>query len=150
MDVAAGYFRRLEYATKQEFPFSIFPKLVSVAQEFVQKLPQAEATESIIEVETIPLSEDNIGMGHSLDLQTIPGSGLSVSPEVSFQEQAGFVDPLYGINGNISFDQQPLSGEEADYRAEGMKCTDNEVLDFFGNLLDGTCSSLYGTDFGWQ
>ncbi|KAK5055327.1 hypothetical protein LTR84_013077 [Exophiala bonariae] len=150
LDVAAGYFRRLEYATKQEFPFSIFPKLVSVAQEFVQKLPLAAATASAMEVETLPISEDEVGMGAGVELQTISGSGISVSPEVSFQAQNVFGEALYGMNGNIQLDQQSLSAEQVGYRGDGTSFTDNEVVDFFGNLLDGTCSSLYGTEFGWQ
>lgn len=150
LDVAAGYFRRLEYATKQEFPFSIFPKLVSVAQEFVQKLPQTEATESVMEIETIPISEDDVGVGVGAELQTVSGSGISVSPEVAFQEQNGFAEPLYGISAAIPFEQQPRSAEQTVYRTDGTNFTDNEVVDFFGNLLDGTCSSLYGTEFGWQ
>lgn len=152
LDVAAGYFRRLEYTMKQEFPFSIFPKLAAVAQEFVLKLPpRVGVTSSAAEVETLSLPDGPHVPEAGLDMQSTSDLGISNAHAVPIQDQSDFGDPLYGINANTAFDQLPLAVEGTGYHADGAQFNpDIEGVGFFGNLLDQTYNSLYGVDVSWQ
>jgi hypothetical protein len=152
LDVAAGYFRRLEYTMKQEFPFSIFPKLAAVAQEFVLKLPQqVGVTSSAAEVENLSLPDGPPVPGAGLDLQSTSELDISNAHVVPIQDPSDFGDPLYGINANTAFDQLPLAVEGTGYQADGVQFNpENEEMGFFGNLLDQTYNSLYGVDINWQ
>ncbi|KEF58315.1 uncharacterized protein A1O9_06241 [Exophiala aquamarina CBS 119918] len=151
LDVAAGYFRRLEYTMKQEFPFSIFPKLAAVAQEFVLKLPRRSGpTSSATEVETLSLPDGHPVPEAGLELQSTSELGISNPHVLPIQDQSDFGDPLYAMNANAAFDQLPLAIDGAAYHVDGTQFSPEDGMGFFGNLLDQTYNSLYGVDVSWQ
>jgi len=150
LDVAAGYFRRLEYVTKQEFPFSIFPKLALIVQEYVQTLPPADDTPvAFVQAEMSSLVGDNPVAEVGLDMNTSSSLGLSGSTVVPFQHQGILGDHMYGKNGVTHFETLPFAVERTALGVDGAQgLQENEVMDFFGNLLE-TSSSLNGIDFSW-
>lgn len=171
LGVAAGYFRRLEYIMKQEFPFSIFPKLAAVAQEFVLRTPASPQHQrpqqpgegnfdpnlaarrpqsSVPPDENQSLHQDALS-----DAQTIvvSGPGLSDGGQVaSLPEQTTQVYPQTGFTDiDVPLSQMPLGVDDSLYRLEGSQLGQgSEVIDLFGNLLDETYDSLYGPQLDWQ
>jgi hypothetical protein len=153
LDIAAGYFRRLEYVTKQDFPFSVFPKLASIVQEYVQTLPPLTQTALLVQAQISPSPDDNSIPEVGLDLHTSSSLGLSGSTVEPFQEQGdmGLGHPMYGMSGGSNSETLPFAVEGTTLGADVTRgVQENEVMDFFGYLLDGTSSSLYGNDFSWQ
>jgi len=152
LDVAAGYFRRLEYVTKQDFPFSVFPKLASIVQEYVQTLPPTEdTTGSLVQarVQISPSPDDDPVPEVGLDLHNSSGVGLSGNTAEPFHEQGDL--PMYGMSGSTHSETLPFTEEVTTLGADITQgVQENEVMDFFSYLLDGTSSSLYGNDFSWQ
>lgn len=154
LDVAAGYFRRLEYVTKQDFPFSVFPKLASIAQEYVQTLPPIEDTnvsllQARAQISSSPDDDAIPEIGVGLDLHSSSGLGLSGSTIEPFNEQGEL--PTYGMNGSTHSETLPFTVEGTTLGGDvAQGAQENEVMDFFGYLLDETSSSLYGNNFSWQ
>lgn len=154
LEIAAGYFRRLEYVTRQDFPFSVFPKLASIVQEYVRTLPSIEdTTASLVQTRTqTSTSPDNelvpeVAVG--LDLHSSSGLGLAGSTFEPYQEPGDL--PMYGMSASTHSDTMPFSVEGPSLGADVSQVVqENEVMDFFGYLLDGTSSSMYANDFGWQ
>lgn len=149
LDVAAGYFRRLEYVTKQEIPYSILPTLASIAQEFVQKVPLMEDIIPTEEVESLHSVDVNLGPETGPHMQTMPGLDLAGNPLAPYHKQSDFGETLYQTNGNNALEPLNLAVEGTTYcKAGPQSIQENEIMDFFGTLLDGTNSFIYGTDFG--
>ncbi len=149
LDVAAGYFRRLEYVTRQDFPFSVFPKLASIVQQYVQTLPPIDDPSAPLlqaRAQILPPADANPTPEVGLDLQTPIGLALPGSTAAPFLEQGEL--PVFGSSGNAPSGTLPFT---ADGITLGPDVTqENEVMDFFGYLLDGTSSSFYSNDFNWQ
>lgn len=145
LDVAAGYFRRLEYVMKQEFPFAIFPKLAALAQEYVLKLPRehenrdSTAGTGAPENTSTPVLEQGT--------QTIPSVDVIGDRTVPNREQSIHIPSLDKINDSNAL----LTLADGDVaQADGVQYpVENEVIDFFGDFLDETYSSLYGGDLVW-
>ncbi|KAJ9614290.1 hypothetical protein H2200_002426 [Cladophialophora chaetospira] len=151
LEVGAGYFRRLEYVTKQEFPFSVFPKLVTVAREYMYRLEQAERPNPVIQAETIPLSQADPAPAMPVDTQTMSDPALPEVTGLQEQSRGGFGDTLYPIDGNSAFHPPALATEGFPNHTDVLlPVQENGFADFFENLLDGTYNSLYGADFTWQ
>jgi hypothetical protein len=152
LDVAAGYFRRLEYVTKQDFPFSVFPKLASIVQEYVQTLPPIEDTAASLvqaRAQNSPSPDDGPVPEVGLDQHNSSGLGFSSSTVEPFHEQGDL--PMYGLSGSTGLETLPFTVEGTLLGADATQgVQENEVMDFFGYLLDGTSSSFYGNDFSWQ
>ena len=152
LEIAAGYFRRLEYVTKQDFPFSVFPKLASIVQEYMRTLPPVEGTtSSVMQAQISPSPDDYPVPEVGLDMHPYSNLGLSGTTVEPFQEQRDLGDPAYGVNGSIKSGTLPFAVEGTTVGADVTQgVPENEVMDFFGYLLDGTSLSLYGNDFRWQ
>ncbi|KIW26107.1 uncharacterized protein PV07_09234 [Cladophialophora immunda] len=152
LDVAAGYFRRLEYIMKQEFPFSIFPKLAAVAHEYVLKLPgPSDITAPAGQVGASPLPENHLPSEPGMSVATPSGLGLSGGQVPAIQQQNDFGDQLYGMGGSNRLEPLPFARDGNVSQADGTQFNAvSGAMDFFGNLLDETYSSLYGVDISWQ
>jgi hypothetical protein len=154
LDIAAGYFRRLEYVTRQDFPFSVLPKLASIAHEYVQTLPltkdngtslQEALTGTTPLIGNDPVPEVRVGF----DLHNSTEPGLSDSTVEHYQE-AGNI-PLYGMPATTHSGPERFSIVGSPLGADvSQQVQENEVMDFFGYLLDGTSSAMYGNSFSWQ
>lgn len=151
LDIAAGFFRRLEYVTNQEFPFSVFPKLASIVQNYVQTLlPMEETATPLVQSLMSSLPENDPPSEVELD---ISGSSNMVIPKGTmgvYQAPSDSCETIYMMNEGSAMETMRFEVDGTALDPDGVHgVPDNEVMDFFGNLLDGPFW-LYGNEPNWQ
>ncbi|KAK6366848.1 hypothetical protein LTS17_010399 [Exophiala oligosperma] len=139
LDIAAGFFRRLEYVTNQEFPFSVFPKLASIVQNYVQTLlPMEETATPLVQSLMSSLPENDPPSEVELD---ISGSSNMVIPKGTmgvYQAPSDSCETIYMMNEGSAMETMRFEVDGTALDPDGVHgVPDNEVMDFFGNLLDG-------------
>ncbi|OAG37332.1 hypothetical protein AYO21_08409 [Fonsecaea monophora] len=156
LQVAAGYFRRLEYATKHVFPYSILPTLAALAQEFVQRLSNPQDA-SFMRNELLKSPDDNPAAGPGLGTQMTPLLGLLAGPTGSSQANENFdstfneANGANGANGANALESLSTVLEDTEFSDAGSQALQgNEIMQFFGTFSDEMCDPMHDTYFGWQ